>query len=116
MKNLFERALLRGVVQYYRANRCAIQLPAAGKYLGAELLPDRLFDLGEIDKSARGLIGIEKLRRRQKLAQIIAERALPGCHSARNSDRGHLLREAQRAFTRWRRSAPIAWDQFQVLR
>ena len=91
VKNLFERALLRGVAKYYRANRGAIQLAAAGKYFGAELLPDRFFDFRKIDKLTRSIISIEKFRPRQKVVQVIAERAFARGNSARNSDSGHLL-------------------------
>jgi len=91
VKDLLERALLRGVANYYRANRATIQLATVGKYVAAELPSNGLFDFCKIDKLTRRLVGIEKFRRWQKVAQVFTKRAFPGGNAARNSDRGHLL-------------------------
>lgn len=91
VKDLFERASLRGVAKYYRANRGAIQLPAPRKHFCAKLLPDGILDVRKIDNLPRGLIRVEEPRLPQKLAQVITKCTLPGGNSASNSDGGHLL-------------------------
>ena len=90
MENLFERALLSGVLEDYGAKRLPIQVARAGKNLLAKF-PDQLrFHFRKIDNFSRRHIGIEEFRSRHQLAQTIAKRTLTRGHSTRDSNGWHV--------------------------
>ena len=90
MKDLFERALFRGVAEYYRAKRGPVQVAGSRKNFGAKFPANCFAHVGKIDKFVGGLVGIEKFRGGQQFAQTMAKTALASGNSARNTNRRHV--------------------------
>src|ERR1700694_444878 len=91
MENFFERAFLGCVLEDYRPEVGPVQVAVAGKDREPEFLQELAFDLFKIDKFMRGVVGIEKFRVRENLAQAIAERRLARGYSAGDSDCRHII-------------------------
>src|ERR1043166_5644887 len=90
MKDLFERALFRGVAEYYRAKRGPVQVAGRQKNSGPN---SRAISSPQAEKTKSfvgGLVGIEKFRGGQQFAQTMAKTALASGNSARNTNRRHV--------------------------
>jgi hypothetical protein len=90
MENLFERAFLSRVLEDYRAKGGPIQVAIAGKDAKAENIEQLLFDLIKIDKLTGDLVGVEKFGVGKNFLKTLAESALAGGNSARDSDCWHV--------------------------
>src|SRR6266404_4354823 len=90
MENFFERAFLGCVLKDYGPEIGPVQVAVAGKDGEPELFQELAFDLLKIDKLMRDVVGIEKFRGGNNLAQAFAKRRFARGNSARDPNGRHF--------------------------
>ena len=89
MEDPLKRAFFCRVPEHYRSYLRSIQVACGRKHFRAKVAPDLFLNFRPIQKRMRGLVCIEKGRKRQKFAQTLDQRAFTRGNSAGNPNCRH---------------------------